>query len=130
MGIIERDSRNFVMVPVPDRSANTLLPIIYDHVLPGTRVITDMWASYNQLQNNYDHATVNHQLNFVNPVDHTVHTNTIEGAWGNVKNKIRNMHGTSDDHFDSYLTEYIFRRFFSENIFGNLLYWISFYYDL
>ena len=47
------------------------------NVLPGTRIITDMWQSYNALPN---HSAVNHGLHFVDPNDPTVHTNTIEGT--------------------------------------------------
>lgn len=31
---------------VDDRSANTLLPIIQNHVLPGTLIRSDQWAAY------------------------------------------------------------------------------------
>ena len=88
------------MVKVPDRSAATLLLIIQQQVFPGTRIITDMWAAYdfNQLQN---HSMVNHALYFVDPNEPTVHSNTIEGSWGNCKNKFRAMHDTSDALFDS-----------------------------
>lgn len=126
LGIVQRDSTNCVMVEVPDRRAATLLPIIMDHVLPGTRIITDEFASYNQLQN---HDAVNHTYNFVHPADPTVHTNTIEGTWGNAKAKYRAMHGTSEALFSSYLQEFLWRRVFSQNIFGNLLYWIRHYYS-
>ena len=38
------------------------------------------------------------------------------------------MHGTSDNLFDSYLQEYMWKKQHKDNIFGNILYWISFYY--
>lgn len=103
LGMVERRSNNCVMIPVPDRSAATLLPLIHAHVLPGTRIITDGWRAYNQLQN---HAAVNHKLHFVDPHDPTVHTNTVEGCWGNCKSKYRSMLGTSRDLFDTYLRAY------------------------
>ena len=103
LGMVERRSNNCVMIPVPDRSAATLLPLIQSHVLPGTRIITDGWRAYNQLQN---HAAVNHKLQSVDPLDPTVHTNTVEGCWGNCKSKYRSMHGTSRDLFETYLPGY------------------------
>ena len=127
LGLIERESKNCVLVPVPDRAAATLLPIIQQHVAPGTRIITDQWAAYNQLPN---HFTVNHRLHFVSPTDPTVHTNTIEGCWAHAKAKYRSMHGTSENLFDSYLQEFMWKRLFQENIFGNILFWISFYYPV
>ena len=40
-GLIEHDTLNTVLVPIEDRSAQTLLPIIARHVLPNTHIITD-----------------------------------------------------------------------------------------
>ena len=49
----------------------------------------------------------------------------------NSSNVYRSMHGTSDYNlFDSYLQEYIHvKKQHKDNIFGNILYWISFYYS-
>ena len=73
--------------------------------------------------------SVNHSLHFVDPNDPTVHTNNIEGNWAHCKAKYRSMHGTSDNLFDSYLQEYMWKKQHKDNIFGNILYWISFYYS-
>ena len=35
------------------------------------------------------------------------------------------MHGASDNLFDSYLQEYMWKKQHKDNIFGNILYWIS-----
>ena len=45
----------------------------------------------------------------------------------NSSNAYRSMHGTSDNLFDSYLQEYMWKKQHKDNIFGNILYWISFY---
>jgi len=52
---------------VPNRSADTLLPIIQRHVLPGTTIHSDEWAAYARIHSrlNLEHATVNHSLHFV-----------------------------------------------------------------
>jgi hypothetical protein len=51
----------------------------------------DMWAGYCNLGNHpnqYIHRTVNHSDNFIDP--HTgVHTQTIEGFWGQRKRLLR-----------------------------------------
>ena len=68
---------------VDQRDAATLLPIISDHVEAGTTVWSDMWAAYNgiaALPGVTAHETVNHSIQFVNPVT-GVHTNTIETYW-------------------------------------------------
>ena len=33
----------------------------------------------------FEHETVNHELNFVRPDDKSIHTNSIEGRWWQIK---------------------------------------------
>lgn len=127
LGLIERGTLNTVLVPVEDRSAATLLPIIARHVQPNTRIITDGWRVYQQLAN---HQWVNHRFNFVDPNNPEVHTNTIEGTWAQVKTKYRAMRGTSDELFNTYLQEYGWRKNHRDNIFMHILFWIRHYYPL
>lgn len=68
---------------VDQRDALTLLPIIQDHVKPGTEVWSDMWGAYNRvdaLPNVSAHQSVNHSIQFKNPIT-GVHTNAIESYW-------------------------------------------------
>ena len=64
---------------VERRNAETLLPIIQRHILPGSIVYSDQWAAYNRVGNiaGIEHHTVNHSLHFVDPVT-GVHTQNIE----------------------------------------------------
>ena len=94
--MVERDTNLCMMFAVPDRSAATLLPIIPQHVLPGTCILTDGWWAYHQLPRPHDVVT-NHRLHFVDPNDPTLHTNTVEGSWAKCKAKFRAMHGTNDE---------------------------------
>ena len=48
-GGIERESGNLFLVPVPDRSATTLMAAISEWIEPGTTVISDCWAAYQDL---------------------------------------------------------------------------------
>nr|XP_012235852.1 PREDICTED: uncharacterized protein LOC105680022 [Linepithema humile] len=67
-GEYERDSKKMFIVPVEDRTEETLLACIKEWILPGTTVISDCWKSYNCLNNEgFQHLTVNHSYNFVNP---------------------------------------------------------------
>lgn len=112
-GGVERGSNRCFMVPVEDRSAATLLPILQMFVEPGTRIVSDLWSSYGaieQLPEGYGHWTVNHSENFVNPENAEAHTNTIEGAWSHVKRKFRVMLGSSRDLFDTHIEEFLWRR--------------------
>ena len=49
-GGIERDSKNCFLSSVEDRSAETLIPIINEHVLPRTTLISDCWKAYLRLE--------------------------------------------------------------------------------
>lgn len=67
-GGYERESKKIFMVPVEDRTTDTLLKCIKEWILPGTVVISDCWKAYNCLSNDgFQHLTVNHSYNFVDP---------------------------------------------------------------
>jgi transposase-like protein len=67
-GGVERESGETFLVPVPDRTADTLMTITSDWIQPCTTVISDGWAAYRDLDSHgYTHHTVNHSIQFVNP---------------------------------------------------------------
>ncbi|GAB1610125.1 hypothetical protein Ahia01_001298500 [Argonauta hians] len=82
-----RTSKKGFLVAVPDRTSDTLLPLIKQYIRPGSIIFSDMWAAYN-----YIHQAVNHKRNFVDPVT-GVHTNGAEGMWSNAKRKMKSMNG-------------------------------------
>jgi len=107
---------------VAKRDAATLLPIIQRVVAPGSVVISDEWAAYRGIQNlpqNYDHRTVNHSQNFVNPIT-GAHTNNVESYWKRAKAVFKRMNGTSKDMVPSYLDEFMWRERFGRTM--NLAY--------
>ena len=55
---------------VPDRRAQTLIPIIERVVRHGSIIHSDQWAAYRQLSANVNdtYATINHSETFVDPV--------------------------------------------------------------
>ena len=79
-GGICRESRDFFMIPVDDRTSATLLSVIKDYIEPGTTIISDWWKAYDCLASEgYKHFKVNHKVNFVDP-DTGAHTNQIRAA--------------------------------------------------
>ena len=64
-----------VMCIVPNRSAQTLLPIIQQHVRTGSVIHSDEWAAYRRVQQLQPVSAVNHSLHFVDPATgvHTEH---------------------------------------------------------
>lgn len=120
-GVEKTPERRVFLIPVPDRSAETLLNILSRHVEPGTIIMTDLRRGYFGLAERLglEHRTVNHSETFVNPVDGTC-TNTIEGTWNGLKLSITPRKRTKD-FFEDCLWEFIWRRKNSADLFGGLL---------
>jgi hypothetical protein len=79
-GGVERKSGKTFLVPVPHRIADTLKAVIDAWIEPGTKVISDCWGAYRDINaEGYTHSTVNHSTGFVD--ERTgVHTNTTEST--------------------------------------------------
>jgi len=95
-GVERTEERKMFAVTVEKRDANTLLDVIGRYVLPGSIVYTDCWKGYKTdglLDLEMIHATVNHSLHFKDP-ETGVHTNSIEGTWHGMKNKINKRNRT------------------------------------
>ena len=132
LGMIERSTGRVVLRLLDSRCANDILPVITEHVLPHTTIYTDCWAAYNNLPNipnmHYTHQTVNHTENFVDPVT-GVHTQTIEGFWGNAKDLIKKMHGVKEARLVPYVEEIVFRwNHRNDSIFLKLVELLGYYY--
>ena len=113
VGGTERGSGKCFLVSCPNnkRDAATLLPLIRNHVAPGTTIFTDQCSSYNTLQQSHPHMTVNHSLYFVDP-NTGVHINQCEGSWKHAKYMIR-----GGDNLDNVLGRFMFNHHF--NVTGN-----------
>ena len=99
------------MEVVPERTAQTLVPLIQQWCLPGTHIISDGWAAYSNLsQLNggvYLHDVVVHQENFVDPLHPEIHTQNVENLWMRAKRKLCRQFGTTRQLFDTYLREFV-----------------------
>ena len=96
---------------VPQRDAATLLPIIQAHTLPSTVIHSDQWRAYSQvssLPTVASHSTVNHSLEFVDPVT-GVHTQHVESYWNRCKTRFKTMKGCHESQLPSYLDEFMWR---------------------
>ena len=108
-GMIQRDTCKVALIIVPNRGANDLIPLIQRTVLPGTTIMSDRWAAYNQLSTlGYRHLSVNHSENFIDPAT-GAHTQTIEGFWGHSKALFKSMRGARREQLPAYLDEVMFR---------------------
>ncbi len=103
------DKCKVFMVPVEDRSAATLIPIIEKFVKKGSIIHTDCWKSYNSLkEKGFDHLEVNHSKEFKNPETGAC-TNGIEGDWRHAKVSLPDYGVKKGDH-QGYLAEFMWRR--------------------
>ena len=108
-GIYDPSTKEGYIELVPDRSAETLLPIIQRIVVPGTEIWSDEWAAYRPLGSlGYRHATVNHSKHFKDPATGTC-TNHVEAYWNAVKRTFKKMFGTTAEMVPSYLDEHMWR---------------------
>ena len=109
-------TKNGFLIPVPRRDAQTLYPIIQQWIAPGSIIHSDMWAAYNNLnQLGYQHQTVNHTYNFVDPVTGT-HINRVESMWARAKAKFKAGNGPTNramiqDHLAAFPKEQRFYEF-------------------
>jgi transposase-like protein len=109
-GGICRETKGCFMFTVSERTAATLLPIIRQSILPVTTIFSDQWAAYNRIAAmGYTHETVNHSVNFVDPVT-GAHTQNIERSCKAAKERNMRHNGTHRSMLDSYMCEYIWRK--------------------
>lgn len=107
-GAVERGGRVRATV-VPDSLPATLSHNVKSFVLPEARLITDELSAYNRIGLEYrQHDRINHGARVY--VSGDVHTNTIEGFFGNVKRGISgNYHSVSPKWLQGYLNEFVWR---------------------
>ena len=98
---------------VNKRDGKTLIPIIENHVLPGSIIQHDCWGAYNGFNRMpfpqpYLHHSVNHSKHFRDPQT-GLHTNFIEERWSKLRRKFKAMMGTYRDFVPSYVDEFMWR---------------------
>lgn len=114
-GMLERGGYLVAKV-VPNTQANTLLPILKEHVQPSSLVFTDGWE-YGELSDTFQQMSVDHGKGYygsevITPDGEiiSVTTNGIECAWSHFK---RMVNGTyyhmSRKHLQKYVDEFVFR---------------------
>lgn len=108
LGMVERGGRLRFRV-IESRHGAVLSKAVTANVNPESILITDDWGSYKPLRRHYiDHQVINHSASIY--VEGTTHTNTIEGAFGNMKTGMRGVYKkVSKAYLQSYLDEYVWR---------------------
>jgi transposase-like protein len=107
-GAVERGGQ-IKATTIPNSRASVLLPKAVEYVLPGSLIYTDDFQVYRRLgKSGYTHRRINHAARIYVMGD--VHTQTIDGFFGLLKNAIRGVHhGVSHKWLQGYLNEYTWR---------------------
>ncbi|KAG0441791.1 hypothetical protein DMUE_0790, partial [Dictyocoela muelleri] len=97
-----------------------LLPIINQICRPGSIIWSDEWRGYsNLLAQGYNHETVNHSYNFINP-QNGVNTQTIESLWNKLKSRLKKLMGSSGNDVEEYLKEWMWKDNIGKKNFENV----------
>jgi transposase len=124
VGIVERTSKHGLgrvkAMVTSDVTADSLIGMAREYILPKSIVFTDELASYSGLGNRgYEHKRINHSAKVYVVGD--IHTNTIDGFWSLVKRGIGGVyHSLSQKYLQTYLDEYSFR--YNRRDEGNLIF--------
>lgn len=103
------DKSKVFMVPVEDRSAKTLIPLIQRWIEKGSIIHSDCWKAYSSLRRcGYKHLTVNHSKTFKDKKSGAC-TNKIESDWRHAKVSMP-RYGVKKGYHASYLAEFMWRR--------------------
>ncbi|HTE22472.1 MAG TPA: IS1595 family transposase [Candidatus Limnocylindria bacterium] len=107
-GVTERGGQAKAVVAHGGVNATTAIPFLKAHVELGSKVMSDESAIYNRVKRDFYHEHVTHSTEEY--VRGHVHTNSIEGFWGNMKNAISGTyHCVSPKYLQSYVNEFVFR---------------------
>jgi transposase len=94
---------------IANRRGPALSREVRANVDPSAMIFTDDWQAYKPLRGEYlDHKIINHSAGSY--VEGDTHTNTIEGAFGNLKTGMRGVYKkVSPAYLQHYLDEYAWR---------------------
>jgi len=107
-GVTERGGQAKAVVAYGGVNATTAIPFLKASVALGSKVMSDESSIYNRVKRDYTHAFVTHSKEQY--VRGDVHTNSIEGFWGNMKNAMSGTyHYVSPKYLQSYVNEFVFR---------------------
>ena len=106
MGMLERGGKVRAGV-IDNRRKKEVQAQVREHIEAGSAIFSDELKSYEGLESDYQHAVINHAVEYVNG---NVHTNGMENFWSLLK---RGLHGTyvsvEPFHLFRYIDEQAYR---------------------
>lgn len=110
VGIVEKkkDSGKVKAFATKQADATVTLPFLRANILPGSILHTDDSRIYSRVKRDFTHEFVNHsKLEYVRS---GIHTNTIEGFWGQLKRSLDGTyHCVSPKYLQLYVNEFVYR---------------------
>jgi len=107
-GILCRNGHVWAEI-VPNVEADTLLPLLKQHVVTGTIVCSDTFKSYTGVAaRGYVHRLVKHEKQEYSDGKGN-HINGLEGFWGYLKRMLASKGGIRQERLPLYLAEYVWR---------------------
>jgi len=127
MGMLQRGGKLNCMV-MANTQRNSIQPLVKRYVKEGTRLISDEWHGYTGLDKSYQHQIVNHaKKEYVNLLDASIHSNSIEGTWKIMKNSLRDMYNhISKKHLQLYVDEHVYRFNMRKHVDSDKFNWLLF----
>jgi transposase-like protein len=114
VGVTEKYGQAKALV-VDSANASTAVPFLRATVAKGSTIHTDDSRIYHRVKRDFEHKFVNHSAKEY--VKAGVHTNSIEGLWGQMKRSIDGTyHCVSPKYLQHYVNEFIFRYNFRDVI--------------
>lgn len=102
LGIISRETRKVLIVPIRDRGATDILPCIDRVIESGAWIITDGYNLYNYLDNDYAHLVINKAQEGINNYDSNsdinINVNKIECTWKHFRDLLERHHSPQQTH--------------------------------
>lgn len=107
-GVLQRQPQHVRIWLVPNAKGGTLRPLVRSYVACGSSVFTDGHKGYRRLkQMGYHHDWVDHNAGEYARGD--VHTQTIDGYWGMLKNHLATIGGIRKKHLHLFIGEHVWR---------------------
>lgn len=106
MGILERKGEVRTSV-IENNRRSSIMPVVTEHVEPGSKLFTDELRSYHGAHLNYDHRVINHAVCYAKG---KIHTNGLENFWSLLKRGLGGTYVSVEPfHLFRYLDEQVFR---------------------
>ena len=106
-GILKRAAKVYT-IPIDNLTADTLMPIIQEKVVPDSIVYTDGFRSYDVLDvSEFKHQRIDNEKELVDRQGK--HINGIENFWNQAKRVLRKYHGMPKQNFHLFIKECEFR---------------------